>query len=46
MALLQCRVSPKPERFERIRVIEAKAILAHLERAGEDLEIQPSNIGE
>ncbi len=53
MALMHCRVSPKPERHDHIRHIQAEAILQHLERAGyrivrtdESREVKPSNIGE
>jgi hypothetical protein len=53
MGLMHCRVSPKPERNERIRRVQAEAVLDHLERYGyrvvkaeEDCGQQPSNIGE
>jgi hypothetical protein len=52
MALKSCRISPKPERHDSIRQIQAEHILAHLGRSGfkivrtdEDRGIKPSNIG-
>ena len=51
-ALRACRVSPKPERNEFIRRIQAKAIVEHLERCGwrivkqdRDTEVKPTIIG-
>ena len=53
MGLMHCRVSPKPERNERVRRIQAEVILEHLERCGyrvvqtdEDRGLKPSNVGE
>ncbi len=34
MGLMHCRTSPKAERNERIRTVQAEAILSHLERCG------------
>ena len=53
MGLMHCRTSPKSERNERVRRMQAEAVLAELERVGyrimrtdEDRGIKPSNIGE
>ncbi len=53
MALMSCRISPKPERRDHIRQAQAERILEHLERCGyrvtrtdEDRGQKPSNIGE
>jgi hypothetical protein len=53
MGLMHCRTSPKPERNERVRRVQAEAMLDHLERCGyrvvkieEDSDVKPSNIGE
>jgi hypothetical protein len=47
MGLMHCRTSPNSERNERIRIIQAEAILSHLERCGyQDRGVRPSNIGE
>ena len=53
MGLMHCRTSPKSERNERVRRMQAEAILNHLERCGyrivktdEDRGVRPSNIGE
>jgi hypothetical protein len=32
MALMSCRVSPKPERHDRVRSIQAEHIIEHLRR--------------
>jgi len=52
MALMNCRLSPRPERYDVVRSIQAQHILEHLERAGylivkadNDREQKPSNIG-
>ena len=49
---MSCRLSPKPERYEVVRSIQAQHILEHLERAGylivkadKDRGQKPSNIG-
>ena len=53
MGLMHCRISPKPERNERVQRIQAEAVLAELERVGyriirmdEDRGVRPSNTGE
>jgi hypothetical protein len=52
MGLMRCRISPKPERNERVRTVQAEAVLEHLERCGcrvlktdEDKGQKPWNIG-
>ena len=52
MALLSCRITPKPERYDHVRNAQAKAIVENLERAGyrivstgEDRGVRPWNIG-
>jgi hypothetical protein len=52
MALLSCRISPKPERQDYIRQEQAERILEDLERSGyrivkidKDRGVKPSNIG-
>ena len=53
MGVMHCRTSPKPERNERVRRVQAEAVLEHLQRCGyrvvkvdKDRGQQPSNIGE
>ncbi len=52
MALRHCSTSPKPERNEFTRRIQAKAIVEHLTRCGwrivkegRDTEVKPTIIG-
>ena len=52
MALMHCRTSPKAERHEHVRRVQADAVLTQLERCGyrivqtgEGRGIRPSNIG-
>jgi len=52
MALLSCRITPKPERYDHVRTAQAEAIIESLERAGyrivktgEDRGVRPLNIG-
>lgn len=52
MALLSCRITPKPERYDHVRTAQAEAIVERIERAGyrivstgEDRGVKPSNIG-
>ena len=52
MGLMHCKISPRPERNERVRTVQAVSVLEHLERSGyrvvstgEDLGQKPSNIG-
>ena len=53
IGLMHCRIGPKPERKERIRRVQAEAVLDHLERCGyrvvkieEDRGQQPPNVGD
>jgi hypothetical protein len=53
MYCLYCRAGPKDERNERVRKVQAQAILDHLIRCGwtitrgdRNTDIKPSNIGE
>jgi hypothetical protein len=52
IALMSCRISPKPERRDHVRAAQAEAVVEHLRRSGyrivktdEDCGVKPSNIG-
>ena len=52
MALMSCRITPKPERYDHVRNAQAERILEDLERSGyrivktgEDRGVRPWNIG-